>query len=150
MAIAFEFLIWFLVATLALLYIVMCGLENSARRIAFGRVAQRSCAGFAWRARCRRERTLAVRSFLESVVDEMGLPRKLTAKLRPDDRIMDIYRWIYPPNRNLGADALELECLSLELERRYRVSLADMFGDDVRFGDLFDRLHRPRHPNAAA
>ncbi len=71
----------------------------------------------------------------------MGLPSGFDAKLRPADSVMDIYRWIYPPQRNLATDALELESLTLELQRHYGIDLTDRYGEDIRLGELFDRLH---------
>ncbi len=61
-------------------------------------------------------------------------------KFRPSDKIYHIYRAIYPTD--FGADTLELEQLSAQLEKYYGVILERIWSEDLTLGELFSHAQR--------
>lgn len=57
-------------------------------------------------------------------------------KFHPDDRIYGVYRAHYP---SLGwADAMELETLDMSVQRRYSISLREIWSESLTLGQLFE------------
>lgn len=56
-------------------------------------------------------------------------------KLNPDDKILEIYKALYPSK--WMADALEFETLERDLRQKYSVELEKVWRDDLTLGDLF-------------
>ncbi len=54
----------------------------------------------------------------------------------PSDRVFDVYQAIYPSK--YLPDALELETLAKELDRMYRISLEELWSEELTLGQLFD------------
>ena len=61
-------------------------------------------------------------------------------KLRPDDKILEIYKALYPSKWT--PDALEFETLAKDLQQRYSVELEKIWRDDLTLGDLFTECLR--------
>ncbi len=79
--------------------------------------------------------------FLAAFVDAFSLRRADAAKFRPDDEVLAIYRAKYPPRWSMG-DCMEIENLSIELDRRYGLDLLPMFRESLTLGDIFRRIQR--------
>ncbi|HPU26949.1 MAG TPA: hypothetical protein PK458_12265 [Phycisphaerae bacterium] len=101
-------------------------------------IASRYCAGIRWRRYCPKAAPDEIRRFLVLFVDSFAFPRKYRNRLRPTDKVMDLYRVLNPPDCTLG-DAMELETLASELERTYKLDLAECWHEDITLGDLFCR-----------
>jgi propanediol dehydratase small subunit len=61
-------------------------------------------------------------------------------KFSPNDRVWEIYRDLYP-NR-WGADALELETLTDELNAKHGIALDEIWSEKLTLGQLFARAQR--------
>lgn len=66
------------------------------------------------------------------------LAGKERMRFSPDDRVMDVYRALYPPEDFL-ADSLELEMLAARLEKRYGINLKALWRESITLGDLFEQ-----------
>ena len=95
----------------------------------------RNCTGSEWRKQFPQASKDAIREFLQCFVEGFAFSSKNRLKFNPDDKIMDVYRALYP---NEGwPDALELETFSIYLEKKYRLDLASVFNDDLTLGQIF-------------
>ena len=101
-------------------------------------IASRFCAGVRWRRYCPDAAPDDIRRFLALFVDSFAFPRKYRNRLRPTDKVMDLYRVLNPPDCTLG-DVMELETLASELERTYRLDIEERWHEDITLGDLFRR-----------
>jgi hypothetical protein len=99
-------------------------------------IMKRPCAGIRWRRRFPDASPNSIRSFLALFADAFVFPTKYKNRLRPNDRVMDIYRLLYPPGW-LTVDAMEIETLASELERKYGFTLEDEWHDKMTLGELF-------------
>lgn len=79
-----------------------------------------------------------LRAFLTLFLVGFNLPTKYYLSFRPSDRIMDVYRTIHPPQWS-AVDSMELESFADLLERRYDLSLASIWRDDLTLGEVFRR-----------
>jgi hypothetical protein len=75
-----------------------------------------------------------IRKFLHLFVDAFAFKRAYKLRFEPSDRIMDIYdattgKW--------GVDSLELETLSADIARNYRVDLSSIWHKRLTLGELF-------------
>lgn len=95
----------------------------------------RNCTGSEWRKQFPQASKDAIREFLECFIKGFAFSSKNRLKFNPDDKIMDVYRALYP---NEGwPDALELETFSIYLEKKYRLDLASIFNDELTLGQIF-------------
>lgn len=62
-------------------------------------------------------------------------------KFAPDDRVLDIYRAIYP-DRSMP-DACELETLVRLVVRRYGVDIAPLWREETTLGELYAQATAP-------
>jgi hypothetical protein len=95
----------------------------------------RSCEGRGWRRTFPTASKDEIRSFLLVFVSAFAFVDKDKLKFRPDDKILDIYRSLYP-SRWLP-DALEFETLANDLQKRYALKLDSIWSDDLTLGELF-------------
>jgi hypothetical protein len=125
---------------------VLWGLRFGGRlpRPYFGR----SCQGAGWRRAFPNASKQEIRAFLQIFVDAFAFDGIERLKLNPNDRIMDIYRALYP--KKWMADALEMETLARDLQRGYELTLVDIWKDGLTLGELFECLRQKRIANAAA
>jgi propanediol dehydratase small subunit len=98
-------------------------------------IYQRDCAGIRWRRRFPEVSAQDIREFLLLFVDAFGFPRKHQLRFRPEDRIMDLYRALNPPDWSL--DNMEIEFLSDNFKRRYHVDLIPLWHEGLTLGDIF-------------
>jgi len=100
---------------------------------------RRSCQGKGWRRAFPRASKTEIRAFLETFVDAFAFSRREKLKLSPSDRILDIYRALYPSK--WMPDALELETLAADLETKYSIALGAIWSENLTLGDLFAHVH---------
>jgi hypothetical protein len=100
----------------------------------------RGCAGRAWRERFPCAKKEEIRGFLELFVESFALSSKRRLSFAPDDRVIDVYRAIYP--ETFAADAFECETLVKECEERYGVDITRGFSDNTTLGDLFRTVQK--------
>jgi propanediol dehydratase small subunit len=103
----------------------------------------RSCRGWAWRRKFPDANKEDIRAFLGLFVDAFALRRKPRVAFGPDDRIMDVYRALYPIEG--FPDALELETFDMRLEEQYGVKLVDFYRPDLTLGEVFGRIKPTPH-----
>lgn len=116
--------------------------SNKARRRRLDRYWTRSGTGSEWRRAFPNASKDSIRDFLESFTNGFAFRKKRRLKFSPDDKIMDIYKALYPSNDWIGGDALELEMFSKILEEDYKINLADVLTDDLTLGQLFEMATR--------
>jgi propanediol dehydratase small subunit len=110
-------------------------LELKSRRL-LQRFWSRSCTGWLWKRRFPDASKDSIRDFLELFVDAFALSSDKRLKFAPDDKIMDIYKSLYPSS--WWGDALEYECLCIDLERRYGLDLTEnVMDENITLGQLF-------------
>jgi hypothetical protein len=97
----------------------------------------RSCEGRGWRRTFPTASKDEIRTFLLLFVSAFAFADKDKLKFRPDDKILDIYRSLYP-SRWLP-DALEFETLANDLQKSYLLKLESVWSDDFTLGELFTR-----------
>jgi len=127
--------------TLIFFAVVLIGGLFSQRALSerMRRFYARSCAGRAWINRFPNTELDEIREFLSLFVRSFCLRGKNKLTFAPDDKVMDIYRTIYPQGG--GADALECETLVSKCIKTYGVNIRDGFSDETTLGDLFRITH---------
>jgi hypothetical protein len=112
--------------------IVVClpgGMVLAFRRL--GRLQpywDRACTGFQWRRRFPDTPKSDIRRFLELFVDAFAFRQSRRLCFSPDDKVMDVYRTLYPDR--FMADALELETLASLLRERYGIDAAAFWREE--------------------
>ena len=101
---------------------------------------QRACTGIRWRRRYPHAPKSEIREFLDLFADAFAFRRKRRCYFLPDDRIMEIYRTVYPPGS--AADCMELEFLCKMVKKRYGIDLAASWREDITLGEIYERTHR--------
>src|SRR5689334_1156832 len=81
----------------------------------------RRCAGRAWRKRFPSATKEEIRDFLRLFVAAFLLEKKRALSFSPDDKVMDVYRTIYPSP--IMADALETVTFARECQRNFGVDI---------------------------
>ncbi len=99
------------------------------------RYRDRKCQGAAWRDAFPTVPKEAIRDFLSMFVDAFAIKRTEQLQFAPTDRILDVYRAIYPSR--LLADNLELETLADQLEQRFGFRLESIWDEQTTMGDVF-------------
>jgi propanediol dehydratase small subunit len=100
----------------------------------------RRCTGIQWRRRFPSASKHDIRSFLDAFVDGFAFPRKRRLCFSPDDKVIDVYRTLYP-TPGWGADSLEMETLVTLLEKRYSLDVARLPQREYTLGELFALTH---------
>lgn len=107
-------------------------------------LSHRPCSGLHWR-RCYTNSTSDdIRQYLAIVSDAFGYPKPLELKLRPSDRVMELYYIRNPPGPLQMADDMELEHLSLSIEETYGIDLDKHWHHGITLGEIYDLTH-PQH-----
>ena len=76
---------------------------------------ERACMGIRWRRRFPEAPKTEIREFLDLFVDAFAFRRKRRCRFSPDDKVMEVYRALYPPGGEM--DCMELETLCKMLEK---------------------------------
>jgi propanediol dehydratase small subunit len=98
-------------------------------------IRERKCQGAAWRRAFPDAPKQAVREFLSMFVDAFAFRKSERLKFSPEDKIIDIYRSVYP--KRWLPDALELETFAADLEKRFGFRLESVWSDQLTLGDVF-------------
>jgi len=133
-----------LVILVAIVMIAAIPVERESRR----RLKQywiRKCMGREWRRQFPEIPKADIRRFLDAFVDGFAFKSKNRLRFRPDDKVMDVYRALYPSKG--WPDALELETFAQNLEREYSFDLAKVIDPNVTLGQLLGMI---RNPNQAS
>jgi propanediol dehydratase small subunit len=102
---------------------------------------RRSCMGRAWMQTFPQASKDEIRQFLCMFVDAFAFPQRRALQFAPTDRVLAIYRGLYPLKG--WPDALEFETLALRLEERYALDLRKLWRDDLTLGEIFSRIDSP-------
>ena len=113
----------------------------SRRRAALKAYWQRRCSGRAWKSSFPSAPKQQIRSFLYLFVDAFAFPRHRALQFLPSDRVLSVYRALYP-SKGLP-DALEVETLAAQLQKTYGVSLSAIWSEELTLGQIFDRCRVP-------
>ena len=97
---------------------------------------RRGCQGIYWRRRYPAVSKDEIRKYLRVFCEAFSFKEKHRSRFRPDDKVIDVYRAIYPSR--FTADAMELEEFAEALEKEYGLDIANVFNDNTSLGDLFE------------
>jgi propanediol dehydratase small subunit len=97
---------------------------------------ERGCMGIRWRRRFPEDPKFEIREFLRLFIESFLLKKPRLSRFSPDDRVMDVYRALYPPGGSL-ADAMELETFAMEVKKRYKIDLAPIWRQDITLGEVY-------------
>jgi hypothetical protein len=114
--------------------------DMNTRRV-MRRYVERGCAGFRWRRRFPDASKSEIREFLDIFIEAFGFKQSWRLCFKPEDRVMDVYRTLYPVRSR--ADEIELEILIKDLQKRYRVDILGSWREDITLADLFTLTRRP-------
>ena len=98
----------------------------------------RACMGIRWRRRFPDSPKTEIREFLSAFVHAFGFRQSRRCCFSPDDKVMDVYRTLYPPGSL--ADSMELESLARQLEKQYGVDVTGSWREDITLGELFAQI----------
>lgn len=98
----------------------------------------RACQGRDWHRAFPTAPKTQIREFLALFVQAFAFADKEKLKLSPDDKILAIYRTLYPSQWT--PDALEVETLAKDINTKYGLSLASVWNEDLTLGQLFAKI----------
>ena len=98
----------------------------------------RYCAGKNWKKAFPDAPKDEIRKFLLLFTDAFAFSSKNKLKFEPNDKVIDIYRELYPSK--WMEDALEVETLAADIEREYSVNFNNIWHDDVTLGEMFSKI----------
>lgn len=124
---------------IVLLAAVIFVLSSVRERQRMRRYLDRACAGFRWRRRFPQASKSELREFLDIFVEAFGFRQSWRLYFAPDDRVMDVYRTIYPIRGT--PDGMELETLGLSLEKRYGMDFLTIWREDITLGEIYEQTH---------
>lgn len=102
----------------------------------------RSCQGASWRRRFPESSKHDIREFLSLFVSAFAFNEDQKLKLSPDDGIFGIYRALYPSR--MIPDAMEVETLARDIERKYGTAFAAVWQDELTLGQLYSYVNAHR------
>ncbi|WP_394191362.1 hypothetical protein [Pseudoalteromonas atlantica] len=95
----------------------------------------RKCTGKNWKEKFPDSSKDEIRKFLRIFTDAFAFSGKKKLKFEPEDRVLDIYKALYP--REWMADALEVETLAETIEAEYGINFEGLWSEDLTLGALF-------------
>lgn len=101
---------------------------------------QRACTGRSWRRTFPEAGPHEIRQFLYMFVGAFAFSKKRALQFAPTDRVLSIYRSIYPSKGT--PDALELETFAKLLHEQYRLDLQAIWRENLTLGEIFARAAR--------
>jgi propanediol dehydratase small subunit len=110
--------------------------RESKRRLQ--RYWDRHCTGADWLNRFPNSPKDEIRRFLQAFAEGFAFKDQQRLKFAPDDKVMDVYRALYPSEGWL--DSLEIETFSKNLQKEYNFDLAKVTDPDVTLGQLFEMI----------
>lgn len=137
---------WFIAIVIVVSAFVAIPIELKSRRL-LQRFWSRPCTGREWKKRFPDASKESIREFLEEFVDAFAFGSKNRLKFSPDDKIMDVYKSLYPSS--WCADALEHLFLCEGLERRYGLDYTAIVTDEnATLGQLFSMTRKAKNIDA--
>jgi propanediol dehydratase small subunit len=127
-----------LVIVLAVMAAAIPNERESKRRLQ--RYWDRVCTGAKWRRRFPNIPKEEIRRFLEAFIDGFAFKSNQRLKFAPDDKVMDIYRALYPTKD--WPDALELETFANNLHRTYGFDLSQVHDENATLGQIFEMIRK--------
>ena len=101
----------------------------------------RACTGKQWRQRFPDASKVEIREFLDLLVEAFAFRQKRRLCFAPNDRIMEIYRALYPFPKMM-ADSMELEDFIMSAQKRYGVDFLPLWREDITLADLFAQTRK--------
>jgi len=99
---------------------------------------KRHCEGSAWKSQFPSASKNEIRSFLVLFTDAFAFEEKDKLKFHPNDKLIDIYRALYP--HAWQADAMELETLDDDLQLNYGCLLQEIWHEELTLGEVFSKV----------
>ncbi len=121
--------------------VAIWGLSKFGGRLP-GTYGKRVCQGRDWRRAFPTVPKADIREFLALFVEAFAFSEKEKLKLNPNDRILAIYRTLYPSR--WMPDAMEVETLAAAIERKYGFSFNSVWSEDLTLSDLFRKTQEAR------
>jgi hypothetical protein len=106
------------------------------------RYRSRKCEGARWRSAFPQATKDDIREFLSLFTSAFAFRDSEKLKFSPNDRVWEIYRDLYP-NRWV-ADALELETLTDDLNKKHGIALSEIWSEKLTLGEVFAYVQRSR------
>ncbi len=139
---------WFIAIVIGVSALIAIPIELKRRRL-LQRFWSRSCTGWEWRRRFPDASKDSIRDFLEEFVDAFAFSSQKRLKFSPDDKIMDVYKSLYPSSWD--ADGLEHASLCAGLQERYGLDFtASVMDENITLGQLFDMTRNANSSNVEA
>ena len=98
----------------------------------------RGCRGKKWLLAFPDSSKSEIREFLQIFIDAFAFSNKDKLQFEPNDRILDVYKELYPSR--WSADALELETFAEDIEAKYNFNLDKYWHEELTLGELFSRV----------
>ncbi|SET48606.1 hypothetical protein [Thalassotalea agarivorans] len=125
----------FIIIAMAATYLVWSFyLEDTLPKI----FRQRYCMGKHWKAEFSEHSASDIRSFLIFFVDAFAFDRKDKLQFEPNDKLLVIYRELYP--HKWQADAMEFETLADDLYQKFGIDFGSLWYDDLTLGELYQAI----------
>ncbi|MCE2570051.1 hypothetical protein [Motilimonas eburnea] len=120
---------------LALIFIVivaaLCWFDDSLPK----QYRRRVCMGRRWKQAFPAAKKQDMRRFLTDFTLAFAFDEKDKLQFAPTDKILDIYRALYP--KKWMPDSLEIETLAEDMAVKYQVKLEGIWYDDLTLGELY-------------
>jgi hypothetical protein len=129
--------LWILLAIGLLAGFIASTTRERQQRVFLQRFWSRACTGIRWRRRFPDSSPSQIREFLSIFVDAFTFEQYRRLSFSPDDKVVEIYRGLYP--EKFMADCMELETLALGLRKRYGIDVESFWREDITLGELFAR-----------
>ena len=100
----------------------------------------RACMGIRWRRRFPNAPKTEIREFLDLFLDAFAFRRTRRCCFSPGDRVIDVYRTMYPPGS--AVDSMELETFCKMLRKQYGIDFATSWQEDITLGEIYEQTHR--------
>lgn len=100
----------------------------------------RSCQGGSWHRSFPEASKEEIRLFLSTFTESFAFDDREKLKLNPNDKLLDIYRALYP--HKWHADALEFETLRDGLQSKYGVTFCSVWREGLTLGQLFQHVQQ--------
>ena len=95
----------------------------------------RKCMGRNWKKSFPNTPNEEIRKFLILFTDAFAFSNKNKLKFEPEDKLLEIYRELYPSK--WMPDSLEVETFAEYLEKEYRINFNEMWHEELSLGEVF-------------
>ena len=131
---------WVPIALFAFVVLIGGTLIELQTQKALRRYWDRACMGIRWRRRFPESPKTEIREFLDLFVGAFGFRRTRRCFFSPDDKVMEVYRTLYPPGNEV--DGMELETLCKKLNKRYGIDFATSWREDITLGEIYEQARQ--------